>query len=203
MKQIDNIGGVILAAGESSRLGFPKQLVQHKNTTLLEHIIFVAMESQLDPIIVVLGANHQQIAEKIANYPIQIRINNNWQKGIASSIVTGVRGLPHNLDGVIMFVADQPFLTSKLVKRLIKNGNDSVCLISAPRVKGVQTNPVYFNKSIFGELLNLKGDQGGRDIIKKHSVKWINIDDEKLLVDIDKIEHLNYLTQLSSSNRPS
>jgi len=195
----NKIAAVILAAGESSRLGAPKQLVKIGKQTLIENVIRIAQNNQLGPIIVVLGAYQKEIASVIRYLKVRTVSNVNWMNGLSSSIIIGIKALPKAIDAAMLFVVDQPFVSDEVVTTLIKNFHKSEKYICAPLVNGIQCPPVLYKKDVFKELLELKGDQGGKEVIKRNLVEWVEIQDKRLLIDIDEAADLFFINQASSS----
>jgi len=157
---------IILAAGPSSRLGKPKQLLPFDNTTLLEHIISQATDVS-SAVVVVLGANQNVIHEKIKNAPVRFVFNNDWEDGMSSSIHCGLTELlkTDSPDAIIIMVSDQPFVTGHLLREMIdkyKQTNKPIVACSYERTLGV---PVLFDKKFFGLLLEMDGQTGAKKII--------------------------------------
>jgi len=115
------IAGVILAAGDSSRMGFPKQLAEYKGKTILETVVDT-VTSNLDETVVVLGHENDTITEKLDFKESTILINENWEEGIVSSIRTALFYLSENneIDSAMIFMADQPSVNNKIIDKLIK-----------------------------------------------------------------------------------
>ena len=167
----NNTGVIILAAGASSRLGSPKQLLVYSGTTLLQHSIEVAQASDAASVIVVLGANADLINDKLKNTSAKVVVNANWKEGMASTIHCGLQTLVKlnpQIEAAILMVADQPFVTIELLNNLIdsniKNGNRIV----ASKYGGTFGTPVLFSKSFFPELLELTGDTGAKSLVRKY-----------------------------------
>ena len=179
------IAGIILAAGGSSRLGRPKQLIEWHGSTLIQQTIEKVEKSGIEPIIVVLGSNQEIIKNRITNYKIQILYNETWKCGKGSSISTGFRSLPISVNAAIVFVADQPYLEENLINKMVDIYEQGEFKIIAPYVGEIQTNPVLFDRSLFGELLELRDEMGGKEIIKNHPVFHLMWNDPRLLIDID------------------
>ena len=115
------IAGVILAAGDSSRMGFPKQLAEYKGKTILETVVDT-VTNNLDETVVVLGHENDTITEKLDFKDSTILINENWEEGIVSSIRTALFYLSENkeIDSAMFFMADQPSVNNKIIEKLIK-----------------------------------------------------------------------------------
>ena len=131
------IAGVILAAGDSSRMGFPKQLAEYKGKTILETVVDT-VTSNLDETVVVLGHENETITEKLDFKESTILINENWEEGIVSSIRTALFYLSENneIDSAMIFMADQPSVNNKIIDKLIKTKKkDDEVVISKYRYK--------------------------------------------------------------------
>jgi len=166
---MNKIGIIILAAGSSSRLGKPKQLLPYNNITLLEHIISQATDAS-SAVFVVLGANQDVIHEKIKNSPVRIVFNNDWEDGMSSSIHCGLSELlkTDSPDAIIIMASDQPFVTGHLLKEMIDKytqTNKPIVACSYEHTLGV---PVLFDKKFYGALLEMDGQTGAKKIINEN-----------------------------------
>lgn len=165
------VGIILLAAGGSSRLGQPKQLLLYKGQTLLQYSLNEALTSNAQSVIVVLGANADILQDEIAGEKVNVVINADWQEGMASSIRTGVKAITEIspfIEGVILLVCDQPFINSALLNNLITAHQKTGKEIVACTYGNTFGPPVFFHHSLFSELLQLKGDTGARSIVQKH-----------------------------------
>jgi molybdenum cofactor cytidylyltransferase len=167
----EQVGIILLAAGGSSRLGKPKQLLLYKGQTLLQNTLSVALTSNAQSVIVVLGANADILQTEITNGKIHVVVNDDWQEGMGSSIRTGVKAITEinpSTEGVILLVCDQPFINSALLNNLITAHQKTGKEIVACTYGNTFGPPVFFHQSLFSELLQLKGDTGARSIVQKH-----------------------------------
>lgn len=179
---------LILAAGSSSRMGKPKQLLPFKNTTLLGWSIAQAKKSKANNIFCVLGANAEIIKKDISNYNIETIFNANFKDGLSSSIVAGTDYLAtKNYDSVLIMLADQPNVGSDYLNKLIKTSEENASKIIASNYIDKTGVPAIFTKEYFPDLLNLKGDKGAKDFLNNHQSKIIKLKPFNL-VDIDTIE---------------
>lgn len=181
---------VILAAGRSSRLGQPKQLLPFKGKSLLLHIIQTAKKVS-DKIYVILGADSTRIQTDIKSCGAKIVFNEEWEEGMASSIRCGLAVLMSDLpdlESAIFMVCDQPFVTSDLLESLIKEKDLSGKSIIASAYSEIAGTPVLFDGSIFSELMELKGDIGARKIIQKSTYRLATVDFPLGKVDMDTAE---------------
>ncbi len=177
-------GLIILAAGESKRLGQPKQNLVFKGQTLLHRTIETGQQAQCKPIIVVLGANADLITP-IAK--TQTLYNKDWQKGMASSITLGVEEIKKNpsVQQVIIMLCDQPFADAKLLNALVDKQAETGKPIVACAYNGTIGVPALFERSLFGELLQLQGNEGAKKILLAHPNDVAVIPFEKGSIDID------------------
>lgn len=187
---IQHTGIVILAAGQSKRLGQPKQLLTLGEKTLLQHTIDSALKLKF-PVFVVLGANEKNIRQSIQHENIHIIINDEWEEGMASSIRKGISALKQlymQTDGIIILVCDQPFIETSVLEILInEQKNNDVKAIACSYSNKLGT-PALFHKSLFSELMELKGDIGARQILKKHKEEIASIEFKNGKWDIDTLE---------------
>jgi molybdenum cofactor cytidylyltransferase len=167
-----NVGIVLLAAGNSSRLGRPKQLLQYGNQTLLRHCLRIANEAEASPVVLVLGAQAETIKKEISGIEAHVVVNDDWEEGMASSIRSGIKKLGEissSAEGVVLMVCDQPYVTSTLLNNLLTAHQKSGKQIVACAYAGTFGPPALFHKSLFPELLQLNGDVGARNVIKQHA----------------------------------
>jgi molybdenum cofactor cytidylyltransferase len=187
----NNIGIVILAAGTSSRLGEPKQLLQYQDKNLLQHTIDAAVNSNAKTVIVVLGANAELISKEIDKTKVHVVGNNEWKEGMASSVRTGLstlqKGSP-STNAVIFMVCDQPFVSSSLINNLINTHLDTGKPIVTCNYGETIGPPALFHKNLFDKLMELKGDVGARKIIQQHGDQVATILFTKGKIDIDTNE---------------
>lgn len=171
MDETNKIGIIILAAGESKRLGRPKQLLDFHGKTLIEKITETALETELKTV-VVLGANAEKIKPVIENLSVEIVINENWQSGMSSSIIKGLKKsleIQNDLQSVILLLGDQPLITKEIIWEIIKTQKVTNKAIIASKYAETIGVPALFTKAIFDKLLNLNEEIGAKLIIKKHS----------------------------------
>jgi molybdenum cofactor cytidylyltransferase len=182
------IAGLIVAAGGSSRLDSPKQLLKWGNKLLLNHVIDMVETAGIAPILVVLGSHTKEIREAIQSRQIEVIVNSHWEEGMSTSIKCGISALPQDVDGTFIFLSDQPFINSDLLIQIEAVFNQSGAPIAAPRVNGQQCNPVLFRRNMFPALMDISGDRGAKSLLNEHEVAWVDWPEENLLLDIDSVE---------------
>ena len=177
-----------MAAGSSSRLGRPKQLLPYNGKSLLEHCVDTAIESEASPVIVVLGANAEVLEKEVEDKKVHIAGNQEWKEGMASSVRCGINTLMHiapGADAAIIMVCDQPFVHSSLLNELIVTQEKTGKPIVTCQYETTFGPPALFTKEIFPELLQLKGDAGARKIIEQRRKEIATVSFTKGIVDID------------------
>ena len=179
-------GLIILAAGGSSRLGFPKQTLLFKGKTLLELAIEAGLNSKCRPVNVVLGANFETIAKGIRGYNVPIIYNPDWATGMASSIRIGIGNLLE-ADGVVITLCDQPFVTHATINSLLYKQQETGKKVVASAYNGISGVPVLFKQSLFNELLLLQGQEGAKKILHNHPDDIATISFDKGSIDIDTL----------------
>ena len=197
-----NIALIILAAGESKRMGVAKQLLKVEGETLLKRTLRTALDTTCFPIAVVVGANKAQIVPELQNAPITIIDNPAWKEGMAGSIKMGLVGVymtQKEIDGVIFVTADMPYLSAEIVENLkyLAEKNEDKQIIAAKYANQLGI-PALFKREIFNDLLDLKGELGAKSVIKKYQEKTLSVDFENGQYDIDTPEdYQNLLKNLN------
>jgi molybdenum cofactor cytidylyltransferase len=185
------VAGIVLAAGGSTRFGQPKQLLDWKGQPFVRVIAKTALEAGLSPVIVVTGANAQQVEASVKDLNVTIVRNETWESGQGSSIGTGIRSLASASPAVgaaIFLLTDQPQVTTSILRALVEKHAAGLYPIVAPMVTDRRANPVLFDRVTFSDLAELEGDVGGRGIFHKHRVEYLPWHDDRLLLDVDTPE---------------
>lgn len=168
---MNNTAIIILAAGNSSRLGSPKQLKLFNHKTLLQHVIDEATAAKAEAIIVVTGANADEVLQNIDQKSLHVVFNKDWETGMASGIVAGINKavmLNSAIDKIIISVCDQPFISADLFQEMYIKQTEAKQPIVACAYADTIGTPVLFTKKYFDLLLALKGDEGAKKILKLH-----------------------------------
>ena len=163
-----NIGAVILAAGKSSRLGQPKQLLQFRGQTLVRRSVDAAREAGCSPIVVVVGSDKDKVARELKRTNAVIVENENWNDGMGTSIRSGVQRLidvDPDLGAIALLVCDQPLVDSHTIEHLIALGEKTKKAIVASSYAGTLGVPALFDRSCAEELLALDDGSGAKPII--------------------------------------
>lgn len=179
---------VVLAGGASRRFGGSKLLHPWQGRTILEASLQAALKSGLGEILVVTGAYGPELARLLRRYPVGVIPNPAWEEGMSTSLKAGLRGLQHDPPrGAMIFLGDQPLLPPHvpidLANRLLATGAPVV----APAVQGQRRSPVLFDWTLVPELLELTGDEGGRQVVRRYAgqMELVEYTEEAWFRDID------------------
>lgn len=192
---------MILAAGSSTRLGSPKQLVSFKNSTLLEYSITQALLAGLSPVLVVTGSDHIVVNNLLKGKKITTVHNENWEQGMGSSISSGIVFLQQHFENcrqVIISVCDQPLLRHFHFTKLCIAATDSAKAIITSTYAGTAGVPVLFKHKYFPDLSALKGEEGAKKLIKSYNSDVAEVPFAGGNIDIDTpsdVEILKHLKQ--------
>lgn len=188
-----NIAILLLAAGSSSRLGHPKQLVQINGQPLLQKMAETSLATGCCPVVIVLGAYFEKIKPVVEKLPIHILENKNWESGMGSTISCGMNFLNNNypdLKAVVLLVCDQYYLAEKNITELIRvfeKTNQKIIASKYGKTVGV---PALFSKQLFSDLLKLNGPSGAKKIIQKYAEELAIIEFSEGVFDLDTEEDL-------------
>jgi molybdenum cofactor cytidylyltransferase len=162
------IGAVILAAGSSSRMGQPKQLLSLRGETLVRACIDAVSEASCSPVVVVTGSDSEKVHLELADANVIEARNTNWQRGIGSSIRSGVQALidhAPDVEAVLLMVCDQPAVNTRFVERLIAARDETKKDIVASSYADTIGVPALFDRTLFEDLLSLGDEAGAKSII--------------------------------------
>jgi len=188
------IGAIVLAAGGSSRLGVPKQLLEFHGENLVRRAAKAALESVCDRVVIVIGNHAQLMRQEIGDLPVSVVENKIWQSGISSSIRAGLEKLSSQ-GGIVITLCDQPFVTAALLTELISTHCKTRRPIVASTYGTTRGVPAFFAPELFSELASLTKDEGARRIIALHPEKVATVEFPRGAIDIDTTEDLARLIQ--------
>ncbi len=183
------IGTIILAAGDSSRLGGePKQLLTYKGQSLMRRVTESALALQRGPVVVVLGANRERIVPELAGLPITLVDNASWPTGQASSLKTGLAALyltHKDIEAVLVLHTDQPLVSVGLLLHMLDVRHDDGKGIVACRYETQLSVPALFDRDYITQLLQLEGDKGVKWVIGRHRDDCTEVPFEAGAIDLD------------------
>ena len=181
------LAAVILAAGESRRMGRPKATLRFPDSeatpgkaTFLEHLINVSRHPKIGVLRIVLGAHAEKVQQQVPLDPQCVLLNENWQQGQLSSIQAALRNLAsERVDGVLLFLVDHPLISPALVADLIQHFYSSGKLIVLPTHRGKRGHPLIFSNRLFAELLTAPPDVGARAVVWAHAADLLEVPTEE------------------------
>lgn len=182
------VGVVILAAGASTRMGTPKQLLPYRGRSFLCHAAETALASVCQPIIVVLGAHAERLRQEVKELPVQVVENLQWAEGMSSSVGAGIAALDAESDkisAVVLALCDQPFVSAQVINHLVEAYYFTGKPIVASEYSGTLGVPALFSRTLFSKLKTLKGGEGAKQVITKHAHNVLGVPFPEGAIDID------------------
>ena len=177
---------IVLAAGQATRFGQCKQLMRLGEKALLQHVLDNLAQSKVDEVVVVLGARADEIREQIQFGKARLIMNPDYANGMSTSIQAGLRAI--DSDAAMIVLADQPFVTSRTLDALVDEYRRTRASVLIPTYNGFRGNPVIVGKSLFPEMMEIRGDTGCRAIFGDHAVTKLAVDDRGVITDIDTMD---------------
>lgn len=192
------ISAIILAAGLSSRMGFPKQLLELGNRPLIRIVTENVLASAADEVVVVTGCREDEVKAAIKDLPVKIFFNPQYGEGQGTSLALGVKSVNLKTTAFMVFMCDQPFISPPLINTVIREFEERQSLALRPIYQGMPGHPVIFSYSLSTELEALKGDEGARQVLKKlgNKVDYLQVQDEAAILDVDTPESYQKLKQM-------
>lgn len=158
--------GLVLAAGTSSRLGCPKQLLELDGKPLVVHVVSRVLEAQLDGVVVVTGSHASEVELELLEFPVFQVFNPQFAEGQGTSLAAGVRALPSYVEAVVIVLADMPGIRSADINGVVERWRVDRAAAVITRYGVVKRHPVLFDREVFAELAELSGDEGGRAVLQ-------------------------------------
>lgn len=183
---MSDIGIVLLAAGEASRMGQAKQLLEYAGQPLIRHAAQTALASRCRPVVVVLGARAYEVRKALGSLPVEMVENPRWNEGMGTSIACGVQVMQQQgAAGAILMLADQPLVTTAMLDRLVELHETTGQPIVASEYSETVGVPVLFGRAFFENLLNLPPDQGCKKTIQSNRAAAILVACPEAEMDVD------------------
>ena len=186
---------LVLAAGASTRLGQPKQLVKLGGRPVLHRVTSNCVAVAGSAVTVVIGANAQHMTHLLGHSPASVVVNRQWEEGIASSIRRGLAAMPTTCAAVMIVLGDQVAVTADDLKRLVNTWKQEEGVIAAAMYDHHVGVPAIFPRMCFSELAQLRGDQGARLILERNSFRLARVAMPNAGIDLDTPDDLAALTQ--------
>jgi molybdenum cofactor cytidylyltransferase len=162
------IAGIVLAAGQSSRLGRPKQLLPIHGEPLIRHTLRRVLASSLDQVILVVGHEADDVRTAVADLPVACVFNPDAAAGQSTSVRAGLAALSPEAEAAVFILGDQPGVDPNVIDTLIASWRESGAPVVVPRYEDRMGNPVLFDRRLFPELAALEGDSGARPVVRAY-----------------------------------
>jgi molybdenum cofactor cytidylyltransferase len=169
------ISGIILAAGSSTRLGRPKQLLDLHGEPLLRHVVRNAIASDLEEVVLVLGCDAERIEDAVGEWGQRVVINPDYAVGQSTSLRHGLANIDPQAEAVLFLLGDQPGVTPDIINAVIVRFRESGGPIVAPTYGGKRANPILFARQFFPDLARITGDQGARELVRAHRDQLVTV----------------------------
>jgi molybdenum cofactor cytidylyltransferase len=185
---MSTVGLMILAAGASTRMGTPKQLLLFQGRSLLRYIAEEAIASCCAPVVVVLGSQAERIKLEVDALALHTVENQQWAEGMGTSIPAGMTALTainQDLEAVVIVLCDQPFVSYHLLNQLVESYRATQSPIIASAYANILGVPALFDRSLFTELMTMNANVGAKSLIKQHAEKVFQVPFPKGAIDLD------------------
>jgi molybdenum cofactor cytidylyltransferase len=181
------IVAVVLAAGQSRRMGKPKQLLPLGEDTILGKVLQAFRESRVDRTVVVLGAGASKVRKSLNLRDATVVVNRAYRTGMSGSLKAGVRAVEAEADAVIIALGDQPFVSPETVDLMIETYLRKKAWVVVPVYRGRRGNPVLFDRALFPQLDEITGDVGAKSVVARNEANLVEaeVDDDGVVLDID------------------
>jgi len=203
----ERVGAVVLAAGESKRMGFPKQLIEICGDKAIRIVVRKALTAGFREVIVVLGYMHKTISRYLEGIEgIRILVNHRYPEGMGTSLAEGVRALGRGLDAFMVILCDQPFVSIETMRMIVEayyeHGGEPLMVF--PTYMGTRGNPALISSRLSQEIMRLRGDIGARALLDMYrdKVLYVEVGDPGVVLDIDTKEDLDRAMKIFGSMCP-
>ena len=199
MEHQNTLAAVLLAAGPSTRLGRPKQLVRFENETLVHRTARLLADLPLAQVMVVIGCEAERVRSEFEDLPVGVVFNSNWKSGMGSSIACGARAIEKSVDGVLLMVCDQWCLQKQDLSRMIDAWTLDISQVYVARWSehkaSISGPPVIFPRKVMPELKFLISSRGARQVIDRHLEIVEFVDLQNAAFDLDRPEDLEKMSR--------
>lgn len=187
---MDNLCAIILAGGESRRMGTPKMLLPFKNSTMLEKVIEIIKNSGIKHITVVLGAEMEKISEILKSSEVRTSYNERYKEGMLSSVICGLQSVPADAEAVLVFQGDEPLISPSSVIQVVEGFRSSQRGLVIPVYRKKRGHPLLIAPKYIQEVHLIDPERGLRALAEKHAddVLEVDTDDPGILKDFDTFE---------------
>jgi molybdenum cofactor cytidylyltransferase len=168
-------------------MGSAKQLLPVEGQPMVRKVTQAVCAAGLAQVIVVVGARANAVRRTLTGLPVDVVVNEAWCEGMSTSIRAGIQALEPEIQALLVILADQPSITTALIRALVRRHRSSASPVVVPVYRGQRGNPVLFHRSLFPDLVAIEGDMGGRAIIARYAelVEQVDLEDPAVITDVD------------------
>lgn len=175
MDRRDDVAGVILAAGTSSRMGRNKLLLQLGDRSVLRRAVDTALAAGLNPVLVVVGHQRDQAEAELRDARCALVVNPDYQAGVNTSLRTGIRAVPDGCPAAVVMLADMPLVTEAMLRTMLEQYRGGRAPLVVSSYEGVDAPPILYDRSLFDELRVLEGEGCGKKVVKRHTEEALRL----------------------------
>lgn len=175
MDRRDDVAGVILAAGTSSRMGRNKLLLQLGGRSVLRRAVDTALAAGLDPVLVVVGHQREQAESELRDARCKLVANPDYQDGVNTSLRTGIRAVPEGCPAAVVMLADMPLVTPAMLGTMLEQYRGGRAPLVVSSYEGVDAPPILYDRLLFDELAVLEGEGCGKKVVKRHTEEALRL----------------------------
>ena len=201
---MNDVWAIVLAAGMSTRMGTQKLLLPFDGKTIVEKVVENILKLGIENIVVVLGADHEEVAEALEFWPVQTIWNENFREGMHTSVMTAVYALPVGAKAALIFLGDQPLIPESAIRKVVEAWQNSGKSIVIPLYEGKRGHPPLYDMKLRHELQNIDPEVGLRSVARKFpdEIEEVETGNCGILKDIDtRDEYMRELKHIHKLNK--
>jgi molybdenum cofactor cytidylyltransferase len=199
------VAGLVLAAGQSSRMGADKALLEVSGRSFIEIVVGKLREAGLDDVAVVLGHHAAEIQQAASLDRVRVIVNSNYLLGQTSSLQAGLRGLDsQRIEGILLCLVDHPAVSVQVMRQICSAHFESKAPVVIPRYRGERGHPVLIGRALFKNILDLRPDEGANAVVRRYrdATYWLDVEDPGVMLDVDKPgDYARLITSWASGSR--
>ncbi len=162
------VAGLLLAAGSSTRMGTNKLLIRLDGESLVRRAARCCLAARLDPVLAVVGHEHDRVGEELADLPVRLVANPDFARGVQTSLRAGIAAVPDSAAAAVVVLADMPLVTGEMIGAVVRRFRDCRAPLVISEYGGVSAPPTLYARSLFAELGGNGGEGGGKRVVRRH-----------------------------------
>jgi molybdenum cofactor cytidylyltransferase len=190
---MEGIWAIVLAGGESRRMGTPKMVLPYEGMTIIEKVLENILASEVEKVVTVLGSHKEEVLKVIERFPVMHCYNSNYKNGMLSSVKYGFEFLPGDFRAAMVFLGDQPMVETSVINKMINLFNTSGKGILVPVFENKRGHPLMADRKYRDEIIDLDDPEGLKGLLRKHPDDILEVvtENPSVLKDIDTMEDYN------------